>query len=291
MNYFFGIRGPDSVLAADFEEGAAGSSPGLNHPVFGVTPIPADGIWHHGAATFDGCTWKLYLDGAEDDAGREPAGPQRQHPARGARDRLRSDGTTAQGFFDGVVDEARIWSRALNQEEIQNNINLQLTRAAAALMRRGLNHTSGAAVADSIPTAASGTIVGTSYGWVDGAPFNILVNHDPAAPVLVAPSNGATDVARPPSLQATVTDADDNPLTVTYYGRPAGTTGADFTLVVIPDSQYYTSAKNGGTPAMLTAQTQWAVTNRESANVAFVTHLGDVTDTNTTPEWTTPTRR
>jgi len=51
------------VLAADFEEGASGSSPSLNHPLLGVTPVPADGIWHHAAATYDGTTWRLYLDG------------------------------------------------------------------------------------------------------------------------------------------------------------------------------------------------------------------------------------
>src|SRR6185295_6479901 len=39
MNWFLGIRGTDGVLVADFEEGAAGASPGLNHPVAGITPI------------------------------------------------------------------------------------------------------------------------------------------------------------------------------------------------------------------------------------------------------------
>src|SRR5258708_1604541 len=31
MNYFLGIRASDNVLCADFEEGASGASPGLNH--------------------------------------------------------------------------------------------------------------------------------------------------------------------------------------------------------------------------------------------------------------------
>jgi hypothetical protein len=33
MNYFLGINSTTNVLVADFEEGAAGASPGLNHPI------------------------------------------------------------------------------------------------------------------------------------------------------------------------------------------------------------------------------------------------------------------
>jgi hypothetical protein len=47
MNYFLGIRSSDGVLAADFEDTAGGG----NHPVFGTTAIPANGVWHHAAVT------------------------------------------------------------------------------------------------------------------------------------------------------------------------------------------------------------------------------------------------
>ncbi|PYK92212.1 MAG: hypothetical protein DME40_05200, partial [Verrucomicrobia bacterium] len=57
MNYFLGIQ--DNVLFADFEEGTAGTSPGLNHPVTGVTPLQK-GIWYHAAATYDGTKWQLF---------------------------------------------------------------------------------------------------------------------------------------------------------------------------------------------------------------------------------------
>ena len=32
----------------------------------GVTPIAADNVWHHAAATYDGTTWRIYLDGRLD---------------------------------------------------------------------------------------------------------------------------------------------------------------------------------------------------------------------------------
>ena len=61
MNYFLGIDSTTNKLVADFEDMATG----LNHPVAGTTAIPADGTWHHAAATYDGTTWRLYLDGVQ----------------------------------------------------------------------------------------------------------------------------------------------------------------------------------------------------------------------------------
>jgi len=62
MNWFLGVRASDTVLVADFEEGAGQSLPGLNHPIAGTTVIHND-VWYHAAATFDGTTWQLYLNG------------------------------------------------------------------------------------------------------------------------------------------------------------------------------------------------------------------------------------
>ena len=61
MNYFLGIDSRTRVLAADFEDTAGG----VNHPVLGTTAI-CDGLWYHAAATYDGTTWRLYLNGVLD---------------------------------------------------------------------------------------------------------------------------------------------------------------------------------------------------------------------------------
>ena len=69
INYFFGIDATSGKLVADFEEAQVaqgGTSPGLNHPITGTAVIAADSTWHHAAATYDGTTWNLYLDGALD---------------------------------------------------------------------------------------------------------------------------------------------------------------------------------------------------------------------------------
>ena len=44
MNYILGIIPASGVLAADFEEGATGASPGLNHPVTGRTAVTPNEI-------------------------------------------------------------------------------------------------------------------------------------------------------------------------------------------------------------------------------------------------------
>ena len=65
VNYFLGVN-VDGNVAADFEEAAAGSNAtGLNHPIVGNATIPI-GEWHHIAATYDGTTWTLYVDGQPD---------------------------------------------------------------------------------------------------------------------------------------------------------------------------------------------------------------------------------
>jgi len=105
----------------------------------------------------------------------------------------------------------------------------------------------------------------------------------PAAPTLVAPANGSTNVAKPPTLSVTSTDSDSPNLTVKFYGRPKA--GPDFTVAVLPDTQNYTASLLNGTPAMFTSQTDWVVANALSRNIAYVAHVGDVTDGNNTTQW------
>lgn len=50
---------------------------------------------------------------------------------------------------------------------------------------------------------------------------------------------------------------------------------ADFTIVVLPDTQNYASGRNGGTPEIFKAQTQWVADNQEDLNIVYVAHLGD----------------
>jgi hypothetical protein len=52
----------------------------------------------------------------------------------------------------------------------------------------------------------------------------------------------------------------------------------DFTIIGLPDTQYYTGNRFGGNPGIFQAQTQWIVENKDSLNIVFVAHLGDIVE-------------
>ncbi len=180
MNYFFGIDNTTGTLAADFEEGAAGSSPGLNHPILGVTPVTS-GVWHHAAATYDGTMWRLYLDGildAELVVGQPPRSDSIQHSALGSA--LTSTGAP-DGYFNGTLDEVRIWNYARTGIQIQADINVEMTTPESGLVERwGLDEVTGSSVPGTVVPIA-GTITGSGWRWAASAPFNLSFT-PPAAP-------------------------------------------------------------------------------------------------------------
>lgn len=96
----------------------------------------------------------------------------------------------------------------------------------------------------------------------------------------VSPADEATGIGAAPTLKVAVPNPVSGRLTVTFFGRPlpvSGNTNKDFTIAVLPDTQFYASSLHGGTPAMFQAQTDWLIANRSNLNLAFVSHLGDIT--------------
>ncbi|HNO77103.1 MAG TPA: DNRLRE domain-containing protein [Phycisphaerae bacterium] len=274
MNYFVGIRDSDDVIAADFEEAGTGPEPGLNHPVFGTTTI-SNGVWYHVAATYDGSDWNLYLNGQLDgtvNVGREPRADSIQHFGVGTA--FNSSGS-ASGRFQGIIDEVRVWDRALSQSEILAGINSEITSASGLVGRWGLNEGSGTTAADSSGNANDGTVDGAS--WVGGSPFD--ANLPPNAATLVMPANGADGIGTDPTLEVNATDPDGDTMDVAFFGRQIdGEASENFAIVAMPDTQFYACGANcsqNGDPATFSAQTQWALDQLNILNVAFVTQLGD----------------
>ena len=83
-----------------------------------VATLPVD-TWSHVAETYDGKAAKVYFDG-EEVFSQGGTGDMRENPdvkwwigSMYAQDR----------YFDGLIDEVRIWSRALSEKEIKENMN------------------------------------------------------------------------------------------------------------------------------------------------------------------------
>lgn len=277
INYLLGIRPSDGVLVADFEEGAGGASPSLNHPITGTTPV-GTGVWHHAAATYDGTTWRLYLDGlleAEQSVGQ---------PAASASTVLFSLATASDshkkphGYFEGAMDEARVWSYARSEAEIQSTANGEIETAMPGLIGCwAMNDGSGNHVNGTAGTSITGSIQNSDYSWIAGAPFDLVFNRAPVVSAAPEPSDGQMSVHRPVLLEAFASDPDGDPLTITFHGRmiPPGASAPPFTLIGLPDTQYYVGRVNGGTPEMFDAQTAWIAQRRVPDNIVYVAHLGD----------------
>jgi VCBS repeat-containing protein len=104
--------------------------------------------------------------------------------------------------------------------------------------------------------------------------------HAPNEPVPVYPADGASNVDRATSLQTRVSDPDGGPLRVDIELRRAAQ--PEFTIIALPDTQHYSEAY----PAIFTSQTQWIVDNRDTRNIVFVTHEGDIVQNyGNTTEW------
>lgn len=58
-----------------------------------------------------------------------------------------------------------------------------------------------------------------------------------------------------------------------------------FSIAVLPDTQYYTALKYGGTMQMFENQINWILKNQKKEKITYVIHLGDITDHNASIEW------
>ena len=194
MNYFLGVIPTSNVLAADFEDMATG----LNHPFTGSRYITTN-EWHHAAVTYDSATavWSLYLDGVLDstsDIGSNvlPRFDSIQHA--GIASAMTSDGTAA-GYFQGQMDEVRIWNVARTEAQIRSAANSQLTSGTGLVARWGMGENGGATIASSIGSFPGTLTNGPTF--VAGAPFNLVFDTvPPAAPtnLMSSPRPGAVQL-------------------------------------------------------------------------------------------------
>jgi hypothetical protein len=196
LNYFLGIDS-SGRLVADFEEGAGQPSPGLNHPVTGVTSV-TNNVWHHAAVTYDGQTWALYLDGQLNRSLTLPSAllPRSDSIQRTSLGSALNSSGTAAGFFAGRIDEARVWNVARSSTQIGQGMNQELAGTQPGLLARfGLNEGSGTTV-DNSAGSPDGVLRPTGSGptWVAGRGFGQPDTTPPAIPTGLAAVPGSGSV-------------------------------------------------------------------------------------------------
>jgi len=301
-NYFLGI---DSTgrLVADFEQlnatnNGTAYNAGQNFPVVGSTVLQ-DWVWYHLAASYDTttATWKLYVDGVEETVSVPPGSPATfvgvvprddSIQGLGVGATIKSTGAVA-GFFQGIIDEVRIWDVVRSAAEIAGRKDVEITSGQAGMLARfGFDEASGTTATGSNESGVAtpaGTLSGTVLpAWINARAFDA----SNAAPTVTptGPADGAVGVGASINLAVDLADSEGDALGVTFYGRvaPPVTPGPDFSLIAIPDTQFYSenTGRNpspGGTgavAAIYNAQTQWIVDNRAARNIAFVSHMGDL---------------
>lgn len=264
-NYAFGFFG--DVLGADFEDMATGA----NHPVIGRSEVTR-GVWHHVAATYDGTTWRLYLDGALDGQAAARATPRAdsiQHFGIGTA--FNSTGVAA-GRLHGAVDEVRVWDRARSEAEIAAAMHTTVTRAEGLIARWGLDEGDGGA---DTAGGTDGTLSGATYT----SPGASLDRGLPPEVVVTAPTADAVVSGTSTELSLALSGAEATE--VTFHVREL-TDADDFTVVVLPDTQYYTTGPTAARPDRATHffadQTRWIMENLDTYGIVAVIHNGDIVD-------------
>jgi hypothetical protein len=128
--------------------------------------------WTHVAGIFDGSELKIYINGNL--AGTTPfigtINPSVDYNLNIGR--LADEQQFETRYWSGLIDEVRIWHRALSQSEIMSNMNKHIdpTTAVDLVAYWRMNDLSGGMVEDLGPHLLNGTVYSTS--WSSDVPFS-----------------------------------------------------------------------------------------------------------------------
>jgi hypothetical protein len=129
-----------------------------------------DGKWHYIAATYDGTTMRIYIDGVQ--TGTQTGFTGNLPNLAGALHIGADYQATPANFFNGSIDDVRIYNRALSPTEIQNlygsgQVTYQAPSNQGLVGYWPLNEGVGTKAGDASGNGNSGVMVG-SVSWVNG---------------------------------------------------------------------------------------------------------------------------
>ncbi len=127
--------------------------------------------WSHVAGTFDGTHLKLYINGvlAADSLFTGTIKPSSFPPKIS---RLSDNGVAASRFWNGKIDEVRVFNHALSQTEISDSMSVHIDPAAQTGLVGywRMNENTGVVMNDLSTSGNSGTVAGAA--WSALVPFN-----------------------------------------------------------------------------------------------------------------------
>ena len=134
-----------------------------------------DGDWHFAAATFDGTSWRLYVDGEEEETRYEGGTSPTTNTVL--------TGTTTIGYiFHGTIDEIRIWNVVRTETEIQADMYREIPGNEPGLVGYWrFNEGSGNITLDQTSNNNDGSLQGGPTWVVSTAPILTWLSVDPAS--------------------------------------------------------------------------------------------------------------
>ncbi|MBI3880418.1 MAG: metallophosphoesterase, partial [Verrucomicrobia bacterium] len=193
----------------------------------------------------------------------------------------------ASGFFQGVLDEARVWNYARTAAQISNNLNVEIASASGLVGRWGLNEGTGSNAADSSGNSVAGRLT-NGPTWVSSAntPPQVALTAPPAGALFLAPGDLL--------LEAAAGDVDGTVTKVEFF---AGATklGEDVTAphtflwMNVPACAYsLTAVATDNSNAVTTsAAVSITVTNVATVRVQRGPYLQSATTSNLVVRWRT----
>jgi RHS repeat-associated protein len=145
----------------------------------------ATGSWTHLAGTYDGANMRIFVNGVE--VSSEPE----TMTITTSSNPLSIGGNTPWGeYFDGLIDEVRVYNRALSQSEIQTDKDVSVVAQTGGgggggggggaptglVAAYGFDEGSGTSVSDSSGNSNGGTISGAS--WTTSGKFDKALDFD-----------------------------------------------------------------------------------------------------------------
>jgi manganese-dependent ADP-ribose/CDP-alcohol diphosphatase len=170
LNFFLGLRREDYTMVADFED----LQNHINHKLTGYSTLLIN-HWYHLAATYDGVSLRLYLNGKPEAMEEINESPFSVSPGITGIGKMFDMQGNSYGSFSGSVDAIRIWNYARSASEILQTINSELNQSLPGLLV-SLNLNEGQGTMLHMDAGSfTGLIEGSSFNWAEGAVFQSLI--------------------------------------------------------------------------------------------------------------------